>query len=352
MSGDLTNSAGDILLTNTANQQLTHTGSATGDLTIISTNGDVIVEGVTVAGTTVSTATGDLSVVSTLGSVIVEGVTVAGTAVSDITALSMSGDLTNSAGDILLTNTANQQLTHTGSATGDLSIVSTNGDVVVEGVTVSGTAVSAATGDLSVVSTLGSVIIEGVKLSGSQILNVDRVKLNKGFESSALNTNTGLGPAAVFNSECTTSAPCGTCLGDCDTDNECESGLSCVERTGAASFTPGCTSSGHVDDNDYCTGPPNKVSNTASGSFALMHYTTAAHTCDSSIVGSFTLTSSFITSTSVVHVMVSGYTGNDENGEIPHIRVTGISAGTATLKICNLGSTALSGVISFNYAVW
>ena len=210
---------------------------------------------------------------------------------------------------------------------------------------------SAASGDFSIVSTNGDVVVEGVKVSGSEILNVARVKLNKGSESSALNTDTGVGPG-MFSNECGTDAPCGTCLGDCDADNECESGLSCIQRTGAASFTPGCTSSGHNDDDDYCTGPPNKVSNTASGSFALMHYTTAANTCDSSIVGSFTLTSSYITSNSVVHVMVSGYTGNVNNGEIPHIMVTGVSAGTVTLKICNLGSTALSGVISFNYAVW
>ncbi|GBG16090.1 Hypothetical Protein FCC1311_115742, partial [Hondaea fermentalgiana] len=154
MSGDLTNSAGDILLTSSAAQAITHTGAAAADLSI-SSGGNVDIQGVLFNGNAMSAVstlamTGDLTlsaaaatithsgatsltIISTSGPVIVEGVTMSSQALSAVTDVTMTGDLTNSVGDILLTSTSAQAITHSGGAAQDLSI-SSDGNVDIEGV--------------------------------------------------------------------------------------------------------------------------------------------------------------------------------------------------------------------------
>ncbi|GBG35193.1 Hypothetical Protein FCC1311_114162, partial [Hondaea fermentalgiana] len=163
MSGDLTNSAGDILLTSSAAQAITHTGAAAADLSI-SSGGNVNVEGV----------------------------------LFNTNAVTMSGDLTNSAGDILLTSSAAQAITHTGAAAADLSI-SSGGNVDIQGVLFNGNAMSAVstlamTGDLTlsaaaatithsgttsltIISTNGPVIVEGVTMSSQALSAVTDVTM-------------------------------------------------------------------------------------------------------------------------------------------------------------------------------
>ncbi|GBG27351.1 Tenascin, partial [Hondaea fermentalgiana] len=95
MSGDLTNSGGDIILSDTAVQQITHA-----DTNIILS--DTAVQQITHAHTS------ELQI-SSGGGVVVDAVTINDQAVSAVTTLDMSGDLTNSGGDIILSDTAVQQ---------------------------------------------------------------------------------------------------------------------------------------------------------------------------------------------------------------------------------------------------
>jgi|694.fasta_scaffold01586_2 hypothetical protein len=170
MSGDLSNSAGDILLTSESSQSITHTGASGENLVISSTNGNVVVDTVTFNAGAVSsvstlgmsgtltlsgnsqsvshTGTGDLTIASVDGNVLVDSVTFNAGAVSSVSTLGMSGDLSNSAGDILLTSESSQSITHTGASGENLVISSANGNVLVDNVVFNAGAVSS-------VSTLG-----------------------------------------------------------------------------------------------------------------------------------------------------------------------------------------------------
>ena len=61
---------------------------------------------------------------------------------SGISTIDATGAVTISAGNVLLTNTAAQSNTYSGGAGQNLAIFSRNGDVTIESVLVSGTAVS------------------------------------------------------------------------------------------------------------------------------------------------------------------------------------------------------------------
>ena len=219
-------------------QTLTHSG--TGNLTIASTNGSVLVEGIThtgndisvpgnatITGTTSMTGnitlagnsqtvthsgTGNLTITSTNGDVFVEGIghsgnnlTVPGTAtVTGATTLNGTVDVNSTiaiSGNITLDGASSQTMTHTG--TGDLNISSTNGSVKIEGTFFTGDNVSVAgqvnsatldlsgaaniagtltldatgsqaithtgSGNLSISSTSGSVVVEGTTFTGNNV---------------------------------------------------------------------------------------------------------------------------------------------------------------------------------------
>jgi len=220
MSGDLTNSAGDLLLTSSTAQAITHTGATGQDLTI-SSGANVVVEGVTMntgalSGVSTLAATDDvtlsknvaaithsgttsLTIASTSGTVGIESIVFAGDAVSGVASIGMSGDLTNSAGDVLLTSSTAQAITHTGAVGQDLTI-SSGGNVVSEGVTMNTGAVSGvttldATDDvtlaknaaaithsgstsLTIASTTGTVAVESVVFSAGAISGVTSVTVS------------------------------------------------------------------------------------------------------------------------------------------------------------------------------
>merc|ERR1712159_875727 len=115
MSGSLTNTGGNILLTNNGDKEITKAG--TGSFIIRST----------------ATVDGDT------GTVDIESVKFAEDAVSGMGTLSMSGDLTNTNGNIALTKSSGQTITKGGS--GDLTVES-DADTKIEQVTFAGTAVS------------------------------------------------------------------------------------------------------------------------------------------------------------------------------------------------------------------
>jgi hypothetical protein len=56
------------------------------------------------------------------------------------------------------------------------------------------------------------------------------------------------------DSGCTASAPCEACQGDCDSDDDCNSGLKCFQRNGYEQV-PGCAAGGDhdVSEYDYCS---------------------------------------------------------------------------------------------------
>lgn len=163
-------------------QTVTHSG--TGNLTITSTNGDVLIEGIghsgnnlTVPGNATFSATnanithsgtGELSIVSTTGTVKVEGtsfngndVSIAGTAA--VTGLLDVNAAANISGNLTLDGSGAQTITHT-AATGNLTITSTNGSVVVEGTTFTGNNVTIA-GNLSVVGAITQTAVNDVIVS-------------------------------------------------------------------------------------------------------------------------------------------------------------------------------------------
>eukprot|EP01047_Picozoa_sp_COSAG01_P005977 COSAG01_NODE_212_length_21797_cov_14.197806_12_plen_228_part_00 len=64
------------------------------------------------------------------------------------------------------------------------------------------------------------------------------------------------------SSDCSAKSPCGQCQGECDADNECEQGLSCLERHGRQPV-PGCRLGGQGDlaDHAYCHVTPGGAEN-------------------------------------------------------------------------------------------
>ncbi len=64
---------------------------------------------------------------------------------------------------------------------------------------------------------------------------------------------------------CTVADKCEKCAGDCETDEDCMSGLKCFQRSSSTSLVPGCASGGVGDfpKSDYCYDPadvPTEVS--------------------------------------------------------------------------------------------
>ncbi|GBG16205.1 Hypothetical Protein FCC1311_116802, partial [Hondaea fermentalgiana] len=74
------------------------------------------------------------------GNLVAEGVTIDGGAMSAVTTLSASGDMTNSGGNIVLSKAGAQSITH---ADGSELSISSGGGVVVDGVTMNNGALSA-----------------------------------------------------------------------------------------------------------------------------------------------------------------------------------------------------------------
>jgi hypothetical protein len=56
-------------------------------------------------------------------------------------------------------------------------------------------------------------------------------------------------------SACTTTSRCDQCEGDCDTDDECKSGLLCKQRRYGNEILPGCVGSAASNGYDYCYEP-------------------------------------------------------------------------------------------------
>merc|ERR1711937_695830 len=238
MSGDLDTTAGNILLTNTGNKELTHTGGGPGDLTVKSTDGDTKIENVVFDENTISmsgsltwggsnilltkagaqsiekSGSGDFTIFSN-GATTIESVVFTGAAVSSVTTLDMSGNIDTTGGNILLTNTGNKEITHTGGTSGDLTVKSTSGDTKIESVVFDGNAVSSVStismsGDLTntgndilltksgaqsiaksgsggftVSSSVGTTTIENVVFTGNAVSSVSTLDLTGNIRFSA-----------------------------------------------------------------------------------------------------------------------------------------------------------------------
>ncbi|CAK9111419.1 Uncharacterized protein SCF082_LOCUS51719 [Durusdinium trenchii] len=178
LAGDLTSENGDMLFTSSVRQSITHAGGAGQDLVI--TSG---------------------------GNVVVEEVTISTTAMKGISAMEISGDLTSTAGDILLSASTQQSIRHNGATNADLAITSTNGHVVIEGVTIESGALSGSTSlemsddmtmsknqgvinhsgttSLTISSTSGTVAVEGVAFDGSSVSGVSTLDLSRDLTSAS-----------------------------------------------------------------------------------------------------------------------------------------------------------------------
>ena len=124
------NVSGNVTLDGAGAQTLTHTGS--GNLTISSTNGNVLVEGTTFNGNTI-TVPGAATLQSTL----------------------------NVAGNVTLSGNS-QTITHSG--TGNLTMASTGGSVIIEGTTFTGNDVAIA-GNLSVVGSITQTTVNDLTVA-------------------------------------------------------------------------------------------------------------------------------------------------------------------------------------------
>ena len=317
---------------------------------------------------------------STSTALTLEDVTFLNTAVSTVSTLEMSGDLTNTGGNVLLTSVGAQAITHTGagSANADLSMTSTNGAVniesikftssaltcddaititstndavSVESITFTSAALSSTTAITVDSNDAGGVSIESIKFVGNDVTNIGSLTLDKGTAPTPLATSPS------YDATCSSSNPCGLCVGSCSADDQCAGNLVCVSRTVTSDTLAQCgtvaseysaidTAQGSVVS--YCVGYPDVSSNTAAGSVSLSNYETAANSCESA---TFALLSDYISSTSVVQLSVTSYSGNWGSQGIPSLHLTGIEAGKVNIMVCNTGASALAGLITFNFIV-
>ena len=192
---DLTNSVGNILLTSSSAQSISHTGGGSAHLSIDSTSGNVVVESVSFAGGALSSTsaitvdsthaggaslenakiiTADIDNKASSTALELEGVAFLDATISLASSIGMTNDLTMAGtnSDLLMTATGAQAITHTGASDAHLSITSTNGAVNVENWRLTGTAAThTGTGALSVTSaSSGTVQVEGSMFSGDTIV--------------------------------------------------------------------------------------------------------------------------------------------------------------------------------------
>lgn len=78
-------------------------------------------------------------------------------------------------------------------------------------------------------------------------------------------------------------------------------------------------------------------------------YTSTAAT---TVGATFTLTNSFITTTSIVYAVVTGYTGTLSTNGFPEVTSVIPAAGSAQITIVNSGTNALSGVVTVSFIVF
>lgn len=73
----------------------------------------------------------------------------------------------------------------------------------------------------------------------------------------ASGTSNTLVDTVLNNGQCIPEQPCGRCVGDCDSDDDCQNGLLCFRRNRHNPYgpVPGCTGAGGRVT-DYCYGPP------------------------------------------------------------------------------------------------
>jgi len=164
-----------VTLDQTGAQAITHTGNGNaGDLTITSTNGDIVVEGSTFSGNNLTvTGTSTLTTVDINGGAI-DGTTIGGAAAADGTFTNVvltTGNISDNTGDVEINDNTNITGTLTASAATDLNgTLAVNGNVTLDGA--GAQTITNTNGDLTVSSTAGNVIVEGVTFNGTTVTGV------------------------------------------------------------------------------------------------------------------------------------------------------------------------------------
>jgi hypothetical protein len=169
-TGDVDLVIGDLTMSSTSAQAITHIGAGGADFSISSTNGnaaissggDVLIESVTFL----------TGVVTGVSSLEVSGATTSGSVTVD------TGALTIDIGSIVLgSSTAAQSIAHTGAGGADFAISSTNGNVVISsgGTHVSIESMTVASGvvpDVSSIDVIGAATVVGNLLADTGNVNV------------------------------------------------------------------------------------------------------------------------------------------------------------------------------------
>jgi hypothetical protein len=284
MSGDLTNSAGNILMTSNGAQAITHAGGGSAHLTITSTSGNVVVESVSFAegvltSTSAITVDSDVSVSAenvkfttnaiehksgSSNALTLEDVTFVNTAISGVTTIIMEDDLTleNANSDILMTATGAQAITHTGASTAHLSITSTNGAVNVESWKFTGGDVTA-TSAITITSTSSTVTIEGAQFTdnaidqsgGSGALTIESVALedaniNAGAITATESITTSKANGGIILSSTAAQVITHTGASDADLTISSTNGKVCVETVCIAGATVTSSAALSIDASD------------------------------------------------------------------------------------------------------
>ena len=171
-TGDVRLLKGDLQLSSTAAQSITHIGasgadfgitSGNGNVVISSTNNDVSIESVTVAGgVDTDVRSIDISGAATVGTFTVE-----------------TGDVTIMKGDVLFSSTEAQSITHVGADGSDFSLISTSGNVAISS-TNAGVSVEDTIIDVDVVTGVNTIDVNGAAVVGSLIADTGNVNMLKG----------------------------------------------------------------------------------------------------------------------------------------------------------------------------
>ena len=400
MSGDLTNSAGDILFTNAGNQRITKSGG--GDLIISSSNGATTVythvedwkfNGGAVTSTSHLTIDAASTSIEKLKCVenVCENLDGAGSsnfislevvrfndgAISAATSLSMSAALTNSGGDLLFTAGGAQKITKSGS--GDLVISSSvsGGGVIVESFKFVDGAIVGVAGSTDLSIDAASTTIENMKCAASvcehksgagNALSLEDVSYMDGAmtgKSMTLDPNSASGGAiTVTNTATQTSGTLVTVTGlagknalSIPTGNvNFGNGKFVVNQNGVETFGVNVCAVSITSASGAQV--PSGACNTVAGQITVVIpstggvYPIAPGRCGDNLNFRNTKIPS---SSSVVLMTLTSFSGmsatNAISAGVPYVLTGSVSSGAIQFFICNVGATPLTGTVKVKFIV-
>jgi len=393
MSGSLTNSAGDILMTKGGDQSITKSGS--GDL-LISGSAAVCVEdwcftaGAVASSShlTIDAASVTIEALKCISNVCensagagasnwisLEVVRFLDGAISEATSLTMSADLTNSGGNLLFTGGSGQAITKSNG--GDLVISSSvgAGAVIVESWKFTDGAVTGVAGSTDLSIDAASTTIENMKCIASacdhksgagNALVLEDVSYQDGAisaKSLTLDPNNAAGGAIVVTNTATqTSGNLVTITGRAGQNAisvpagnvNLGNGKFVVNQNGVETFGVNVCAVAVTS----ATGNPNAACNSVVGTVTITVpssggiYPIQPGTCGDTLN---LVNSKIASSNSVVVLTVTEYAGmvatQSMSAGIPYILTGAVAGGNVQIFVCNVGAQPLTGVVKVKFIV-